>query len=384
MCCVVRESAVPAILVVDDELPVQRLLVRALERGGYSGISTACSADEARLLLAQQDFDLILTDIQMPGGSGLDLLRHVRGSGSQTATMMVTGLDDTSVADQALEIGAYGYIIKPFRPSEVLINVNNALRRQQLERDNTEYRERLEDKVKERTAGLWDAVKQLEHAEKAVRASRSETIRRLAIAAEFRDEETGRHVTRMSLYCGILSSAVGSDQEFCTTIEEASQMHDVGKIGIPDSILLKPFALTKDEYRVMQTHTELGHRILSGSDSPLLEMAATIALTHHERFDGTGYPNALAGADIPLEGRIASICDVFDALTTNRVYRRAYPVGTSIDMMKGAAGAHFDADLLDRFWDVLPDVLSVKEANDAGGASAIGSSVAELTWADVR
>lgn len=377
-------SSRASILVVDDELSVQKLLVRALGRGGYDGVETASSAREARAVLADREFDLLLTDMQMPGGSGLDLLMHVRDEQPDTATMMVTGVDDTTLADQALDIGAYGYIIKPFKHSEVLINVSNALRRRALERENKDHRDRLEDKVRERTSGLWDAIKQLEHAEKAVRTSRSETIRRLAIAGEFRDEDTGRHVARMSLYCEVLSRAAGRDEEFCCSILEASQMHDVGKIGIPDSILLKPLGLTDDERRVMQTHTELGGRILCGSESPLLDMAATIALTHHERFDGSGYPNGLSGTDIPLEGRIASICDVFDALTTNRVYRRAFPVGVAVEMMKAAAGSQFDPALLDRFWDVLPEILCVKEANDSGGVAAMAGSVPHAVWDDIR
>ena len=377
-------SSSAAILVVDDEEAVQNLLVRALGRGGYQHVTAASSAEEARSLMLDTAFDLLLTDMQMPGDSGLDLLMHIRSSRPETATMMITGRDDTQLADQALDMGAYGYIIKPFKHSEVLINVSNALRRRHLELENKEHRERLEDKVKERTIELWDAIKQIEQAEKAVRVSRSETVRRLAIAAEFRDEETGRHVIRMSLYCEALGRRLGRDEEFCSLLREASQMHDVGKIGIPDNILLKPLGLTDDERRTMQGHTEIGYQILSGSDSPLLDMAATIALSHHERYDGTGYPNGVARTKIPLEGRMAAVCDVFDALTTHRVYRRAYPVGVAVEMMKAASGTHFDPKVLDKFWDILPEVLSIKEANETVGLTATASLGQEPSWDEIR
>ena len=353
--------AAARILVVDDDHAVTRLLKRTLERDGYVAVETASSASEARARLVEADYQLVMTDMQMPGGSGLQLLESLRDHRPTLATIMVTGSDDATLVNKALDLGAYGYVVKPFKQTEVLINVNNALRRRALEIENQVHRDHLEEMVKERTADLWEAINKVEASEQSVRGSRSETIRRLATAAEHRDEETGHHVARMSQYCFFLAQAAGLDQERCDMVREASQLHDIGKIGIPDSVLLKPKAFTAEDREIMQTHAALGHQILSGSDSDVLELAATIALTHHEWFDGTGYPNGLKGQEIPLEGRIAAIADVFDALTTHRVYRRAYHLGTAVEMMKQEAGTHFDPGLLALFWDVLPEVLKVKE-----------------------
>ena len=350
------------ILVVDDEPAVTKLLKRTLERDGYVAVGMASSVSEAHAQLEESDYHLVMTDMQMPGESGLQLLEALRDRHPDVVTIMVTGSDDPDLVNKALDLGAYGYVVKPFKQTEVLINVNNALRRRSLEIENGHHRDHLEEMVKQRTADLWEAINRVEASEQSVRASRTETIGRLATAAEHRDEETGHHVARMSQYCFFLAQAAGLDQDRCEMVREASQLHDIGKIGIPDAVLLKPKTFTPEDREIMETHAELGHQILSGSDSDVLELAATIALTHHEWFDGTGYPNGLKGEAIPLEGRIAAIADVFDALTTHRVYRRAYHLATAVEMMKKEAGSHFDPDLLTLFWDVLPDVLRTKES----------------------
>ncbi|HEV2757666.1 MAG TPA: HD domain-containing phosphohydrolase [Actinomycetota bacterium] len=364
----------PCLLIVDDEQVMQVLLTHILRAAGYHHLMTASSVAEARCLLSVHDVDLVLTDMQMPGGSGLELLQHVHETLPGTATLMVTGTDDPDLAEQTLALGSYGYIIKPFRQSEVVIGVSNALRRQALERENRLYRDHLEETVKARTTELWEAVVRLEAAEKSLRASRRETIERLAIAGEFRDEETGSHVARMSRYCEILADGC-ADAALRGEIREASCLHDVGKIGIPDEILLRAGPLSAEERSTMQTHTEIGHCILRGSDSPLLELAAQIALTHHEKFDGTGYPRRLKGDAIPLAGRIAAIADVFDALTSDRVYRPRFPLLKAIEMMKKETGSHFDPDLLQVFWERLPEVLAVQEerASETHRGPRIGS-----------
>jgi len=195
----------------------------------------------------------------------------------------------------------------------------NALRRRQLEIENRNHREHLEQMVKARTSELWNAVSDLERAEKDLRSSREETIQRLSIAAEFREPETSAHIHRMSLYCALIAERLGEDSQRCETIRLASVMHDVGKLGTPDNILLKPGPLTPDERKVMKQHAEMGYRILSNSSSDMLSLAATVALTHHEQVNGGGYPQGLVEDEIPLEGRIAAVADVFDALTTDRV-----------------------------------------------------------------
>ena len=346
------------VLVVDDEAPVLRSLSRILTRQGYE-CAVAASADEARALLNERAFDLVLSDVNMPGQSGIELLEEISITFENIATVMVTGVDDRTLAERALQMGAYGYVIKPFESNEILIAVSNALRRRALEIENRKHREKLEQMVHERTAELWDAVRQLERTELLVRQSREETVQRLSIAAEFRDIETHHHVQRMSRYCELLASLLGKDQAYGELIRIASAMHDVGKIGVPDSILLKPGPLTQDEFITMKEHTVLGMRILDGSDSEMLKFATSIAATHHEWWDGTGYPEGLAGEDIPLEGRIAAIADVFDALTSNRVYRKAFHLGETVEMMEAQKGTHFDPELLDLFFGAMDEIVKI-------------------------
>ncbi|HYO61441.1 MAG TPA: HD domain-containing phosphohydrolase [Actinomycetota bacterium] len=197
--------------------------------------------------------------------------------------------------------------------------------------------------------------------ERELRLAQEDVVERLSIAAEFRDDETARHVQRMSRYTALLARRSGGSPDRAEQVRTASVMHDVGKIGIPDSILLKPGKLTPEERRIMEQHSEIGYRILSGSRSELLTLAAKIAWTHHERVDGNGYPRRIAGEDIPIEGRMAAIADVFDALTSNKVYKKASPVQQAVDIMREGRGTHFDADLLYLFLDSMDEVVRIKE-----------------------
>ena len=359
------------ILVIDDEAPIRTLLSRLLGAHGFDCL-VAESAAEARSLLASEQIALILSDVSMPGESGLDFAREVSRDYPEIAIVMVTGLDDRHYAEAALEHGVYGYVLKPFKPNELVINVVNALRRRTLELENRQHRDRLELTVLERTSTLRDTISRLERSEGELRRLREETIRRLSSAAEFRSQETGQHIVRMSFYCALLARLAGIDQERSELIRIASPMHDVGKIGIPDRILLKPGRLTDEERAIMETHAAMGHRILTGSNVELLELAALLALTHHERIDGAGYPHGLVGGDIPLEGRIAAIADVFDALTSDRVYRPAYQPEEAREMMVEGRGNQFDPQLFDLFVGAWPDVLAIRRAaTDAAIESAL-------------
>jgi putative two-component system response regulator len=348
----------PRLLLVDDEQTVLHNLARLLQ--DYD-CELALSAVDARQLLAEAGpFELILSDVNMPGISGIDLLEEVSRAYPDTATVMVTGVDDRLLAERALAMGAYGYVIKPYETNEILIAISNALRRRSLEIENKTHRDRLEQMVEERTADLWNAIRGLERADRDLRSSREETIRRLATAAEFRDEDTAHHVERMSRYCELLARRIGEDYGRCELLRTASKMHDVGKIGIPDSILLRPGKLESEDFEIMKKHPEIGYRILAGSDAEVLQTAATIAQTHHEWWNGAGYPGRLGEDEIPIEGRIAAIADVFDALTSNRVYRRAYSLGEAVHIMKEERGTHFDPTLLDAFFDSMDDVAAVR------------------------
>ncbi|HNP83788.1 MAG TPA: response regulator [Nitrospira sp.] len=346
------------ILIVDDEEPIRRLLGYLLEPHGYK-VALAGEAREARQRMESGSYALVLCDVNMPGESGMDLIRHILTQYPSTAVIMITGLDSPVLANAALDMGAFGYVIKPFEANEVLINVANALRRRKLEIENAMHRENLEEVVRTRTIALQQALEWLERSEKELRLSREETIQRLAIAAEYRDSSTAQHIQRMSHYCELLARRYGLSPERCDLIRTASPMHDIGKIGTPDHVLLKPGKFTPEEFKVITQHTEIGYRILAGSDSELLKVAALIAWTHHERFDGTGYPRGLKGETIPLEGRITAIADNFDALTTQRVYKPAYDFDHAKELMLKERGKHFDPELLDIFFDSMEEITRI-------------------------
>lgn len=354
-------AAKATILVVDDSPMIVRLVCDLLEPQKYA-CDAAMNVQEARTLLAEKAFDLILTDVNMPpGDSGLELVREVVHDYPDNATIIVSGIDNPDTGTLALEMGAYGYVIKPFNNNELLINVTNALIRRKLTIENRNHQTRLEREVVGRTRELMTTIQQLERTQKHLRRSQEETIYRLAKAAEFRDNETAQHIKRMSYYCELLGQKLGLDDDRVELLRLASPMHDIGKIGTHDSILLKDGKHTEEEFEIMKQHAEIGYRILSGSDSELLNMGAVIAWTHHEKYDGTGYPRGLVGEDIPLEGRITAISDVFDALTSKRVYKPAFAVEKSFRMMKEQRGRHFDPDLLDVFLESKPHVLMIKE-----------------------
>lgn len=346
------------VLIVDDEEPIRRLLGYMLQTHGYP-VTLAADARAARQHLEEQTIALILCDVNMPGESGMDLVRSVLNEYPHTAAIMVTGLDSSVLANAALEMGAFGYVIKPFESNEVLINVANALRRRRLEIENRLHRDDLEDIVRTRTMALQQALDWLERSERELRLSREETIQRLAIAAEFRDSSTAQHIQRMSHYCELLAQRYGLSPERCDLIRTASPMHDIGKIGTPDHVLLKPGKFTAEEYNVITQHSEIGYRILSGSDAEVLKVAAIIAWTHHERFDGSGYPRGLKGETIPIEGRIAAIADAFDALTTQRVYKPAFELDHAVELLLKHRGEHFDPELLDVFLGSMDDIKRI-------------------------
>jgi putative two-component system response regulator len=353
---------VAELLIVDDEAGFRRTLRRSLERGGHH-VAEASNVHEARAVLAADTIELVLCDVNMPGDSGLELVRSVVASAPDTAIVMLTGLDDPAVADEALAIGADGYLVKPVGGNEARIIVSTSLRRRELELARRHYVEELESKIVNRTAALRDAMAQLELREANVRDAERDAVDRLVTALTIRSEETGAHIRRVGRFASLLARRAGvrlwSDDEICL----AAMLHDVGKIGIPDSILLKPGPLDPDEREIIKRHSMLGNRMLADGHSPVLILGAQIALSHHERWDGTGYPHGLAADDIPIAGRIVAIGDVFDALTSNRVYRSALPVPDAIEEMRGEAGGQFDPGLLDLFFGATDQLDAIRAAH---------------------
>jgi putative two-component system response regulator len=348
------------VLVVDDDDGIRKMLARVLDRHGHHCI-VAGGVEEARARLNEEAFDLVITDVGMPGGSGLDLLMRIASDHPDVATIMISGLDDPKVAATALDMGAYGYIQKPFEANEILINVTNALRRRELEEENRNHRQRLEQMLKDRTQELMGYVSRLEVAEKDMIQLQEAMVQRLSKVAEFRDDEGPQHIERMSRYCSLIADRTGESPERCEMLRMASAMHDVGKIAVPDVILFKPGKLEPDEYERVKHHCDVGHRILSGTGSELMNTAATIALTHHEWVDGSGYPQGLKGEDIPIEGRMACIADVFDVLTSDRVYSKAMTFAEATQVMKAGRGIQFDETLLDVFLAAMGLILGIKE-----------------------
>ena len=345
-------SSSQRILIVDDEQDLRIIFKRFLEVDGFS-CEIAGTGEEALEILENEAFSLVMTDINMPGMSGIDLLREVRDRYPEVAVLVISAVDDRKVAVKALELGAFSYIIKPVTRNELAINVINGLRHRFLEIEHRRRNERLEELVQRRTKRLLEAKHELAVASE-------ETVLRLAKAAEFRDDETAQHTLRMSHYCKMIAEKIGFDRERCELIRLASQLHDVGKIGIPDAILLKPGKLTEEEFTLMKAHAMFGFRILSDSKAALLQIGAIIARSHHERYDGKGYPDGISGENIAIEARIAAVADVFDALTSKRVYKKAMPMEKAIAILEQDRGKHFDPALVDIFLDNMETVLAIR------------------------
>jgi putative two-component system response regulator len=347
------------IMVVDDEPGVRRFLARAIRSRGYVADESG-EATEALDRLKSEDYAVVLADIRMPGHDGIWLLDHALETDAELAVIMVTANADTKVAVKCLTRGATHYVIKPVKPDELLEVVDRAIEGRRLKIENRVYREELERLVDERTADLQKALEDLTEAKSAVEGAYRESIYRLATAAEYRDEETGNHIHRIGQYSRILAEAMGCDGEYSDLIELASPMHDVGKIGVRDSVLLKPGPLTPAEFDEIKRHTVIGGRILSGSASMLLQLAEEIALNHHERWDGSGYPEGKRGKDIPLGGRIAALADVFDALTSNRVYRPAYSIEHALRIIE-AEEHRYDPEILAAFHSCLARIREIRK-----------------------
>jgi len=329
------------ILIVDDTPVNIRVLVEALKDDYKLSIATNGKV-ALNYAMADQPPDLVLLDIMMPELDGYEVCKQLKEKEKtrDIPIIFITAMSEERNETLGLEMGAVDYIVKPINPRIVQARVKTHL-------ELKKHRDHLADLVREKTAEILE--------------SKLDIINRLARAAEYRDNETGMHVLRMSHYSYLLAKAAGLEEDHCKNIFHAAAMHDVGKIGIPDKILLKPARLTEAEFAHMKSHTIIGGRLLEGGNSDLLKMAYDIAMTHHEKWNGRGYPNKLSGDNIPIEGRISSVCDVFDALTSERPYKKEWPVQDAIDEIVNQKGEHFDPYLVDLFIANLDDILAIKK-----------------------
>ena len=343
----------PLILVADDDRTVRESLSSILEGEGYTVVAVA-SGEEVFSGLENASPDVILLDLSMPGMGGLEVVRRLKtGAGTvHIPVVIITGRDDIDSRVEALKLGADDFLQKPPHYAELIARVRSLVKVKAYNDYMIEHQHILEQQVAERTRELRDAMEKL-------REASLDTIIRLSRAAEYRDENTSEHLQRMSSYAAVLAAAYGMSREEVETLRSAAPMHDIGKIGIPDSILLKTGKLTDKEWELMKTHTRIGAQILKGSRSELLIKGRTIALTHHEKWDGSGYPKGLAGDKIPLEGRIAAVADVFDALTMERPYKKAFSVENAFSIILEERGRHFDPELTDVFLAIKTEIRKI-------------------------
>jgi putative two-component system response regulator len=358
------------VMIVDDEPTNIKILRRLLELEGFCNFVTTSEAPTALSLIRQECPDIVLLDLMMPYVSGLDVLTDVRADAAIAfiPVLILTAVTDRETRVRAVELGATDFLNKPVDASELIPRVRNILTVKGYQDQLRAYNSNLEAAVRIRTAELEN--------------SRRDLIHCLARAAEYRDDDTGQHVLRVGRYTRLIAESLGLPGELIETLEQAAQLHDIGKIGIPDSVLLKPGRLTDEEMTLMQRHPGFGKRILTSysseeerslqrhaevgahilevGSSQILDMARTIALTHHERWDGGGYPLGLKGNDIPLVGRIVAVADVFDALSSRRSYKKAFPLDECFGIMQESRGTHFDPDVLDAFLRVRDSVVQVQ------------------------
>ena len=334
------KKAQQTVLVVDD-VPKNIDILDGLLSTDYR-IKVAISGQKAlEIAFSDSPPDLILLDIMMPEMDGYEVCKrlHENTQTKNIPIIFVTALHETADEVRGLELGAVDFIAKPYVHEIVKKRVSNHL-------ELKKYRDSLEDMVRERTAEVVE--------------TRLEIIRKLGIAAEFKDNETGSHIIRMSRYSQVIALALGLPADQAELILFTAPMHDIGKIGIADHILLKPGPLNDDEMKIMRTHCAIGAKIIGDHPSELLQAARTVAMTHHEKWDGTGYPRMLKGENIDLYGRIVAIADVFDALTSKRPYKDAWPLEKALDLVKKESGRHFDPTLVPAFFEALPEVIKIR------------------------
>lgn len=336
------------ILIVDDQIVNVKLLEKILKRAGFENIFSTTDSRQAVNLYLQHNIDALLLDIRMPHLDGFEVMEKLQSvvKNDYLPILVLTAELTSETRNKSLSNGAKDFITKPFDRTEVLQRIKNIIEVRLLHKQITEQNKILDEKVKKRTQELED--------------SQLEIIQRLGLAAEYKDNETGNHVLRMSKFSQLLGKTIGFSDKDAEILLHATSMHDIGKIGIPDNIFLKPGKLDAEEWEIMKTHVTIGAEVLANGKSAILKLAHVVILTHHEKWDGSGYPNGLIAEGIPIPGRICAISDVFDALTSTRPYKKPWSIEDAMALIKEESGKHFDPHLVTIFELILPEILSIR------------------------
>ena len=343
------------LLLVDDNAELLELTRRVLERDGHTctlahDVNAAIAAGE------KDEFELVVCDLLMPDASGLSFLSRVADLAPGTASVVMTAVSDVGVADQALNLGAYGYVVKPVDPTTLVITVRTALHRRESELQTARLTHEMTELVHRRTEALMGTIESNRQAQKDLKLQHEESLHALSTASEFGGIRRTAHTYRMGRFCAIIAKHVGLEPELFERIRIAATLHDIGNVGIARELLSHRGEYSDVERTIMQAHAQLGFRILSGYNAPMMEMAASIALTHHERWDGSGYPEKLRGPAIPVEGRIAAIADVFDSMVSDRPHREALEPDEAFAFIANGAGTLFDPELARAFLDKRSEI----------------------------
>jgi putative two-component system response regulator len=349
------------VLVIDDDDGIRRITQMLVEGLGHD-VEVARDGIEG-LAKLQLGVDLVLLDIVMPGLDGFDVCRRIRldPMGRDVPIIIVTTLETREHRLHAVEVGANDFIAKPVDETELRVRTTSLLKLKAAQDELKRYHARLELMCDERTASLRKALEHMAEAQRTAYQAQLETVERLAILAEYKDKVTGRHIQRMSEYSAVLARGLNLPPGEVELILHASRMHDVGKIAVPEAILRKPAELDSQEWTLMREHSAIGSRILDNSSSQILQAGKVIAQHHHERWDGGGYPDGISGGDIPLWGRICAVADVFDAVTSERPYKPAFPNEEALQLLRDGKGKHFDPRVIDVFFECLDEILLVQD-----------------------
>lgn len=337
------------ILICDDSVTNVMVLAKLCESENFNNVESVTDPRKVLPILESSNIDLLLLDIEMPHMNGFEVMKLAREkfSDEKLAILILTGLQDIETRNKALREGASDFLNKPFDQTEVILRIKNLAKIRHAYKLQENINKELERKVQQRTDELMSATETLLH--------------RLAYAGELRDSDTGQHVVRVGEYAQLMAEKIGLPDDICYMIKKAAPMHDIGKIGISDRILLKPDLLTESEREEMRKHADFGAKLLGEHDSLLIQLAASIAKSHHEKWDGSGYPDNLSGESIPIEGRITAISDVFDALTTRRPYKQPWTVQQALEFIESESGKSFDPTLVKIFIDNLDKILQIRK-----------------------